>query len=91
MGFVDSATLSAEGDVIVNKGIIGRQLKEGELSTKISAKGQICAQFIQYSDLEAEGEILVTKQLLHSNTKTKRTLTVSDPNQRRGDLGRRYS
>ncbi|ACA88397.1 DUF342 domain-containing protein [Shewanella woodyi] len=86
MGFADSATLIADGDVIVSKGIIGRQLKEKELSTKIRAKGQICAQFIQYSDLEAEGEILVTKQLLHSYTKTKQTLTVSDPNGRRGDL-----
>ena len=86
MGFVDSGTLIAEGDVIVSKGIIGRQLKEKELSTKIRAKGQICAQFIQYSDLEAEGEILVTKQLLHSYTKTKQKLTVSDANGRRGDL-----
>lgn len=86
MGFVDSATLIAEGDVIVSKGIIGRQLKEKELSTKIRAKGQICAQFIQYSDLEAEGDILVTKQLLHSYTQTRQKLTVSDPNGRRGDL-----
>ncbi len=86
IGFVDSASLYADGDVIVSKGIIGRQLKEKELSTKIKAKGQICAQFIQYSDLEAEGEILVTKQLLHSHTRTKQRLTVSDPNKRRGDL-----
>lgn len=86
MGFVDSATLIADGDIIVSKGIIGRQLKEKELSTKIKAKGQICAHFIQYSDLEAEGEILVTKQLLHSYTKTKQKLTVSDPTGRRGDL-----
>lgn len=86
MGFVDSATLIAEGDVIVSKGIIGRQLKEKELSTKIRANGQICAQFIQYSDLEAQGDILVTKQLLHSYTKTKQKLTVSDPKGNRGDL-----
>ena len=86
MGFVDSSTLIAAGDVIVSKGIIGRQLKDNELSTKIKAKGQICAQFIQYSDLDAQGEILVTKQLLHSNTKTTQKLTVSDANGRRGDL-----
>ncbi|ABV38583.1 protein of unknown function DUF342 [Shewanella sediminis HAW-EB3] len=86
IGFVDSASLFADGDVIVSKGIIGRQLKERELSTKIKAKGQICAQFIQYSDLDAEGEILVTKQLLHSHTRTKQRLTVSDANNRRGDL-----
>ncbi|WP_299797671.1 DUF342 domain-containing protein [uncultured Shewanella sp.] len=86
IGFVDSASLFADGDVIVSKGIIGRQLKERELSTKIRAKGQICAQFIQYSDLEAEGEILVTKQLLHSHTRTQQKLIVSDANNRRGDL-----
>ncbi|QYJ85727.1 FapA family protein [Shewanella mesophila] len=86
MGFVDSAHLIANGDITVSKGVIGRQLKEDQLSTKLHAKGQISAQFVQYSELEAEGEILVTKQLLHSHTSTTQTLTVSDANGRRGDL-----
>ncbi len=87
MGFVDSAHLEADGDVIVNKGIIGRQMDGGnKVTTSIKAKGQICAQFVQYSDLEADGEVLVTKQLLHSHTKTHASLTVADPSNRRGDL-----
>ncbi|MCG9695611.1 FapA family protein [Shewanella sp. Isolate11] len=86
MGFVDSAQLIAEGDITVSKGVIGRQLKDDQLSTKLHAKGQISAQFVQYSELKAEGDILVTKQLLHSHTATSKTLTVSDSSERRGDL-----
>lgn len=86
MGFVDSATLDAAGDVIVSKGIIGRQIKANELSTNIKAKGQICAQFVQYSNLNAKGNILVTKQLLHSHSTSDMVITVSDASGRRGDL-----
>jgi len=86
MGFVDSATIEAQGDVIVSKGIIGRLIKDQELSTKITAIGQICAQFVQYSHLEAQGNILVTKQLLHSHSTSGDSITVSDSQGRRGDL-----
>jgi uncharacterized protein (DUF342 family) len=86
MGFVESATIEAQGDVIVSKGVIGRLIKEHELSTKIKATGQICAQFVQYSQLEALGNILVTKQLLHSHSTSGDTITVSDAQGKRGDL-----
>ncbi|WP_285163294.1 DUF342 domain-containing protein [Shewanella goraebulensis] len=86
MGFVESATLEAAGDVIVSKGIIGRQIKENELSNNITAQGQICAQFVQYSNLTAHGDILVTKQLLHSHSQSDNAIIVSDPNAKRGDL-----
>lgn len=93
MGFVDSATLEADGDITVSKGIIGRKKENQALSTKIRARGRISAQFVQYSELDAIGDILITKQLLHSNTKTRGVLTVSDANSRRGDLigGMAYS
>ncbi|NMH65839.1 DUF342 domain-containing protein [Shewanella salipaludis] len=86
MGFVDSATLEADGDIVVSKGVIGRLVKAQELSTHIKAKGQICAQFVQYSNLCAKGDVLVTKQLLHSHTQSEASITVSDANGRRGDL-----
>lgn len=90
MGFVDSATLEAEGDIIVNKGILGRQLtsqdNHQQLATKINAQGQIRAQFVQYSELTAIGDITITKQLLHSQTTTQGKLTVSDGFNRRGDI-----
>ncbi|MCL1050280.1 FapA family protein [Shewanella abyssi] len=86
MGFVDSATLDAQGDITVSKGVIGRQLKDNTLSTTLKAQGQISAQFVQYSNLEASGNILVTKQLLHSHAKTKQQLIVCDASGRRGDL-----
>lgn len=86
MGFVDSATLEAKGDITVSKGVIGRQLKDLSLSTKLIAQGQISAQFVQYSQLKAAGNILVTKQLLHSHSQTQQQLIVSDASARRGDL-----
>ncbi|MGX9460867.1 DUF342 domain-containing protein [Shewanella sp. A14] len=86
MGFVDSATIEAQGDVIISKGVIGRLIKDQELSTHIKATGQICAQFVQYSHLEALGNILVTKQLLHSHSISGDSITVSDAQGRRGDL-----
>jgi len=90
MGFVDSATLEAEGDIIVNKGILGRQLTNKgdnqQLATKVKAQGQIRAQFVQYSELTAVGDITITKQLLHSITHTQGKLTVSDGFNRHGDI-----
>ena len=86
MGFVDSATLDAQGDITVSKGIIGRLIKDHELSTKLSAKGQISAQFVQYSDLNSQADVLITKQLLHSQVNTQGRLIVSDNLGRRGDL-----
>ncbi|MGL5360498.1 MAG: DUF342 domain-containing protein, partial [Shewanella sp.] len=86
MGFVDSATLEAQGDITVSKGIIGRQLNANDYSTRIEAQGQISAQFVQYSQLEAKGDILVTKQLLHSRVLTAGSLNVSDASGQRGDL-----
>ncbi|HSG61307.1 MAG TPA: FapA family protein, partial [Pseudomonadales bacterium] len=86
MGFVDSATLDADGDITVSKGVIGRLVKDHDLSTKLMSKGQISAQFVQYSSLQALGNVLITKQLLHSNVDTKGTLIVSDSSGRRGDL-----
>lgn len=86
MGFVDSATLDAGGDITVNKSIVGHLMPDGSLSAKATAKGHISAQFVQYAELHAEFDITVVKQLLHSAVHTKRTLIVSDDGQRRGDL-----
>ncbi|MGL4612458.1 MAG: DUF342 domain-containing protein, partial [Shewanella sp.] len=86
LGFVDSAHLEAQGDITVSKGIIGRQINPNEYSTQIQAQGQISAQFVQYARLEARDNILITKQLLHSQVITAGTLTVSDTNGLRGDL-----
>ena len=86
MGFVDSGIVKAGGDVVVGKGIIGRLGKDHTLSTHVQAQGQICAQFVQYSTLKAEGDILVTKQLLHSHTTSGGQITIADPKATRGDL-----
>ncbi|MFQ6370760.1 DUF342 domain-containing protein [Shewanella sp. YIC-542] len=86
LGFVESAQLEADGDITVSKGVLGRQLGGNELSTRLCAKGQISAQFVQYSHLQSVGNILITKQLLHSHSVTDAKLIVSDSSGRRGDL-----
>ncbi|MCL1074650.1 DUF342 domain-containing protein [Shewanella dokdonensis] len=86
MGFVESAYLEADGDITVSKGVLGRQLGGNDVSTHLHAKGQISAQFVQYSHLECTGDVLITKQLLHSHTMTDTKLMVSDSSGRRGDL-----
>jgi len=86
MGFVDSATLEAGGDITVNKSIVGHVMPDGSLSAKATAKGHISAQFVQYAELHSDFDITVMKQLLHSQVHTERALIVSDESQRRGDL-----
>ncbi len=72
-GFVESATLEAGGDVIIQKGIIGRKqevetnnVDDIKMSAFISAKGSIHATYSQYTELVAGKDITIENQLMHS-------------------------
>lgn len=72
-GFVESATLEAGGDVIIQKGIIGRKqevetnnVDDIKMSAFISAKGSIHATYSQYTELVAGKDIMIENQLMHS-------------------------
>ncbi|GLX81535.1 FapA family protein [Thalassotalea eurytherma] len=72
-GFVESATLEAGGDVIIQKGIIGRKqevetnnVDDIKMSAFISAKGNIHATYSQYTELVAGKDITIENQLMHS-------------------------
>lgn len=72
-GFVESATLQAGGDVIIQKGIIGKKqevetnnVDDIKMSAFISAKGSIHATYCQYAELIAKTDITIENQLMHS-------------------------
>lgn len=92
-GSVYYADIEAEGDIVVRKGVIGRQQDSSktfnidEINCHLTAKGHIHIGFAQYTRLEAEKSIKVDKQLLHCFTQTKDRLDIgSNPKDRNGKL-----
>jgi uncharacterized protein (DUF342 family) len=67
-GVVESATITAGGDITIAKGIIGRQVSENdelENGTVLQAKGNVSAQFVQYADIFSESDIKVAQYISH--------------------------
>jgi uncharacterized protein len=74
-GYVESASVTAMGDVLIKQGIIGRPIqtdfpdhasaKEG-LTCKIMALGNISALYAQYAFVQAKGNVDFGSQLLNS-------------------------
>lgn len=81
-GYVDSAELSAGGNITVRKGCIGHISKEDEqlvldnenfiptLSSTLSAGGTIWCAYAQYAYLEGHLGIVIDKQLTHCHVIT---------------------
>jgi len=87
-GFAESADISAGGDVVIGKGVIGHRLAEGasNYSCTVTAAGALHATFVQYSHLKAGKDVTVTSQLLHSKVECDGKLLVSDASGLRGTL-----
>ncbi|UPW18463.1 FapA family protein [Agarivorans sp. TSD2052] len=87
-GFVESADISAGGDIVIGKGVIGHRLMEGDdnYSCSVSAAGELHATFVQYSKITAGKDVTITSQLLHSKIETDGKVTVSDASGLRGTL-----
>jgi uncharacterized protein len=74
-GYVESASITAMGDVLIKQGIIGRPIqtdfpdhasaKDG-LTCKIMALGNISALYAQYAFVQAKGDVDFGSQLLNS-------------------------
>ena len=81
-GCVDSALVKAKGDICINQGIIGHQIvgENGEPanSTTIHARGGIHAQFVQYADMVARGNISIVQYISHSQVIAEGELRVGD-------------
>ncbi|MCL1035797.1 FapA family protein [Shewanella submarina] len=86
-GLVQSAQLQAGGDIILNQGLMGRQHHENHsLPASLIARGQICSPFVQYANLNAGGDINITRQLLHSQVIAMGEVMVCDRIGKRGDI-----
>ncbi|MCP4597725.1 DUF342 domain-containing protein [Neptuniibacter sp.] len=82
-GSVYYAHIEAGGDIIVRKGVIGRQQQDSsqhfnpeELNCHLQAEGHVQIGFAQYAKLDAEKGIIVDKQLLHCLSQTRGLLEI---------------
>ena len=65
-GCVNSATLIAGGNIIVEQGIFGKKRREDEsLTCHVQAQGSINAQYMQYAKVTAGVNVHAQTQLLH--------------------------
>jgi hypothetical protein len=71
-GLIEPANIICEGNLHVRGGICG---KEG---TTIKVAGEVHAKFISDCDVEAGGDIIVEREILHSNVKTHGAVRVPD-------------
>lgn len=86
-GVVESASLEAGVDVVVDKGIVGHPEKQkAGNSCRVSAGGKVVARFAQYASIEAGGDVLLASQLLHTEVRTPGCVLVADEKRRKGTL-----
>lgn len=68
-GFVEGTLIEAGGDITVGGSIIGHQIataeKDSEYSTELKAKGDIQCNIAQYARLSCDGNLYVSKQMMH--------------------------
>lgn len=80
-GFVDSAHIEAQGDVVIGKSAIGRQIEGHEsYSTVIKAGGNVFIRHAQYIEVFCDKSVTVEKQLLHSKIFAKDVLIGTEEN-----------
>lgn len=64
-GFVESATLTAKGDITIVNGAIG-QLKDDGLTTRIRCGGGFYAGYAQYCAIDSINSVIIENQSLHN-------------------------
>lgn len=70
-GFVDSALLTAKGDIIIGKGISGgMSAKGGEMRAKAHADGTVLTSFAQFAELHGGVGVVAEKLLMHCHVRS---------------------
>lgn len=82
-GFVESAIIRCDGDIIITQGASGKMNDE---DCQLIAKGNIFLQHGQGLDLIAGKNLLVSKQLAYSRVKCRGSVTVGNPDNPMGNL-----
>ncbi len=78
--FVESAKIESGGDVIVGKGVLGRQAKKDEQLTytvEIISGGNVNANYVQYAKIDAVGDVEVVKHIMHSHVEAEQIRVIS--------------
>ncbi len=86
-GVVESATITAGADIIVQNGIIGRQVAaDSDINCILVADGNIVAKFAQYATLCANQNLELTLHAMHCHTQVGQSIMISDATKRKGTL-----
>ncbi|MGF1772701.1 FapA family protein [Vibrio wakamikoensis] len=86
-GFVESAFLKAKGDITVAKGIIGHNVNDGEQkSCRLESGGDVVANYAQFADITAKGDIHFTVHSLNNDIRCSGDLLVIGSNKKQGTL-----
>jgi len=67
-GNIGKASVVAEGNIIVRQGIQGKD------EARIVSAGDVYAKFIERANVKAEGYVVVTEVILHSNVESKKKI-----------------
>jgi uncharacterized protein (DUF342 family) len=86
-GFVESADVVAQGDILIGKGIIGHTVPDNERRTcVIKSKGSIKANYAQYCELQATEDIYLAIHSIGNHIRCGRELKVLDSKEQQGTL-----
>lgn len=86
-GFIESADVQAQGDILVGKGIIGRTVTDDEERTcVIKSGGCIKANYAQYAMLQARSDIHLAMHSMSNDIRCAGDLTVMDSRMQHGTL-----
>ncbi|REL27845.1 DUF342 domain-containing protein [Thalassotalea euphylliae] len=94
-GFVESAQLTAGGDITIASGIIGKKqdldgqdsdIRDFKMSATIRAVGNLFAKYCQYADIQCNGNIRIENQLMHSLIDVGGVLWVGEEDKANGKL-----
>lgn len=80
--YVESATVEAGDDLVIGKGILGRQKNTNEnqddgYSVDIACNGDVYANYIQYARVCASGSITIAKHVMHSDLAAQSIIAIS--------------
>lgn len=70
-GTVEGASLIADGDILIKRGIAGKQ------KGKIIAQGNIVARYIENAEVIAQGDIIVGEAIMHSSIRAGKTIRIN--------------
>lgn len=86
-GFIESADVQAQEDIVVGKGIIGHAVDEGEdKACVVKTNGNIKSKYAQFTFLQAMGDIDLELHCMGCTTMCTGNLTVMDPSEKHGVL-----